>query len=403
MGRFRLTTALVGLAGLAATATTSAPTAAAQTIAELAVGNANLTLLVRALTDASLVSVVADPGGAFTVFAPTDDAFVGLAQTLGYDGTDKDGAYAAVVGALTTLGNGDPVPILTAVLQYHVAAGVVNSTALVAAGGYTPLAGPQVTLSEDGTSLVDAEPALADPMLIATDIEASNGIVHLIDGVLLPVPVMASPSPTPQATPAMAVPPREPAASAKTIAEVVADNDDFSLLLAALKAADLVAAVADRDASLTVFAPTNDAFILLSRTLGYYKRHPRAEDAFDYIVKVLTKLGDGDPIPLLTRILTYHALPKKMSTRDLAGKTVKTLEGGRLTIRPWLRVVDAAPAVRMNAKISPGDVSASNGVIHVINGVLLPFPVCPAYKEYYCHRTHRRYNAKACRCERRRE
>lgn len=181
-----------------------------------------------------------------------------------------------------------------------------------------------------------------------------------------------------------------------------ATTPDFSLLLAALEAADLVLAVADRDATLTVFAPTNAAFIRLSRTLGLYEKDVEPDAALAYIIKVLTQLGDGDPQPLLTRILTYHALPREMSTRQLAGNSVQTLEGGRLHIRPWLRIVDAAPAVRMNARIHPGDVAAANGVIHVIDGVLLPLPVCPAYKATYCRKTYRVLNAQACRCERRR-
>lgn len=395
MGRFRRTAAVTGLVALAATVA-SAPTAAAgMTIADIASESQDFTLLTRALTAADLVPVVADPNASLTVFAPTDDAFVGLAQRLGYDGDDKDGAYGALVETLTELGEDDPIPPLTAILKYHVAAGVVDAKALAAAGGYKPLAGPRVRLADDGESLIDAAPAVADAKLVKVDVRASNGIVHVVSGVLLPIAVGERPQPTARPTPA-----RRP--RRKTIAEVVAETPEFSVLLAALEAADLVPAVADRDASLTVFAPTNAAFIRLARTLGLYEADVEPDAALTFIVKVLTKLGDGDPLPLLTRILTYHVLPREMSTRQLAGESVRTLEGGSLHIHPWLRIVDAAPAVRMNARIHPGDVGAANGVIHVIDGVLLPLPVCPAYKATYCRKTHRVLNAKACRCERRR-
>lgn len=422
MGRFRLTAVVAGLVGLAATAATAATAAAGMTIAEIASGSPDFTLLTRALAAADLVPVVDDRDVSLTVFAPTDDAFVSLARRLGYRGNDKDGAFRAVVEALTELGGGDPIPLLTAILKYHVAEGVVDAEALVAAGGYKPLVGPRIRLADDGESLIDEAPAVADAKLLKVDIRASNGIVHAISGVLLPVAVGGPPrptrptaaprptkaprrtrTPTPRPRPARPTPAPARRPGRKTIAEVVATTPDFSLLLAALEAADLVPAVADRDASLTVFAPTNDAFIRLSRTLGLYKDNVKPAEALAYILKVLTSLGDGDPLPLLTRILTYHVLPHEISTHQLAGKTVRTLEGGRLHIRPWLRIVDAAPAVRMNARIHPGDVAAANGVIHVIDGVLLPLPVCPAYKATYCRKTHRVLNAKACRCERRRE
>lgn len=395
MGRFRLTAAVTCLVGLAATAASAATAAAGKTIADIASGSPDFTLLTRALTAADLVPVVADPDASLTVFAPTDDAFVALARRLGYKRDDKDGAYEALVEALTELGDGDPIPPLTAILKYHVAMEVVDAKALTAAGGYKPLAEPRIRLADDGESLIDEAPAVADAKLVKVDVRASNGIVHVILGVLLPIAVGERPRPTARPTPA-----RQP--RRKTIAEVVATTPDLSLLLAALEAADLVPAVADRDATLTVFAPTNAAFIRLSRTLGLYEKDVEPDAALAYIIKVLTQVGDGDPLPLLTRILTYHALPREMSTRQLAGTSVQTLEGGRLHIRPWLRIVDAAPAVRMNARIHPGDVAAANGVIHVIDGVLLPLPVCPAYKATYCRKTHRVLNAKACRCERRR-
>lgn len=203
MGRFRGPAVLAGLLGLAAAAASVAAPAAAQgTIAQVASGNANLTLLVQALNDTGLVPVVADPNATLTVFAPTNAAFVSLAQALGYDGNNETDAYAAIADALTGLDpNGSAVALLTNVLQYHVANGQIGSAALLAARGYNSLLnGTRVALADDNATLIDAAPSLADPMLLQTDIQASNGIIHLISGVLLPIPVAGAGEPTPGVT-----------------------------------------------------------------------------------------------------------------------------------------------------------------------------------------------------------
>jgi len=282
MARFGVASALaVATAAVAVAAATT--TTAAMTIADIASGNPELSLLVRALSTAKLVDVVANPDASLTVFAPTDAAFVSLAQTLGYDGNNKTEAFDAIVAGLTELGGGSPIPLLTAILQYHVADGVVRSTDLAAASGYTPLKGPSVTLADDGVTLMDAAPALADPKLTEVNINATNGIIHLIDGVLLPIPV------SPRRT---------------TIAGLVVRDPNFSLLLSALKAADLVGVVANKTASLTVFAPTNAAFVSLAQALGFDGTNET--EAFVAIVTTLTSLGGGDPIPTLSAILQYH-------------------------------------------------------------------------------------------------
>lgn len=203
MGRFRVPAAVAGLVGLAAAAASVAAPAAAQgTIAQVASGNANLTLLVQALNATGLVPVVADPSATLTVFAPTNAAFVSLAQTLGYDGNNETDAYAAIVDALAGLDtNGSALPLLTSILQYHVANQQIGSAALLAARGYNSLLnGTRVALADDNATLIDAAPSVADPMLQQTDIQASNGIIHLISGVLLPIRVASPAEPTPGVT-----------------------------------------------------------------------------------------------------------------------------------------------------------------------------------------------------------
>ncbi|WP_299970496.1 fasciclin domain-containing protein [uncultured Roseobacter sp.] len=148
-------------------------------------------LLLNAVQTAGLADALNDPEADLTVFAPNDDAFVTLSQTLGFKGSDEGEAFAYLVDALTLLsGGGDPVPLLTEILTYHVVPEALDSTAVLSSTGIVTLQGG--TLTVEGTRLVDADPDITDPSLIATDIQASNGIAHVLDGVLLPADILQS-------------------------------------------------------------------------------------------------------------------------------------------------------------------------------------------------------------------
>jgi serralysin len=160
------------------------PSAADQpTIADIAVSSDDFELLVAALDAAGLVGAVADPDASLTVFAPTDAAFVALAQDLGYQGSDEGEALGFLVDALDedTLRN---------VLLYHVAAGERDAVSLIRARSVTPLfegAGP---IGVQGVNLRDAARSLQDPKLrVDAQIVAGNGIIHPIDRVLVPLPI----------------------------------------------------------------------------------------------------------------------------------------------------------------------------------------------------------------------
>ena len=147
-------------------------------------------LLLNAVVTAGLDGALDDENADLTVFAPTDDAFIGLAQTLGFGGSDEEGAFGYLVEALTLLGLGNPIPLLTDVLTYHVVPEGLQSSEVIAQGSFPTLQGGTLTL--DGFSLQDADPDLPDPSLIALDIQASNGIAHVIDGVLIPADILNS-------------------------------------------------------------------------------------------------------------------------------------------------------------------------------------------------------------------
>lgn len=189
------------------------------------------------------------------------------------------------------------------------------------------------------------------------------------------------------AVPAVAFAIPASASSAPTIAETAiavssldgfdGNNGDFDLLIQALIAADLVDAVNDPNADLTVFAPTDQAFMRLARDLGYTAPGYDEAAAFTYIVEQLTVLGGGDPIPVLTNVLLYHVSPGSTLYGSLRGTVteVPTLLGASFTA-DGRHLVDAAPGIENpRIKNTLTDITTSNGVIHGINRVLLPVAV----------------------------
>ena len=285
-----------------------------QTIAEIAAGNEDLSTLVTALGVASeagpidFLGAVSDPHADLTVFAPTNDAFAALGDTL----------QAAL---------DDPSGLLTDVLAYHVLGESLTGEELVHAGSATTLGGADVTVEvRDGNVFIN------DAQVIIADVEASNGIVHVIDAVLLP------PAPEPEL---------------QTIAEIAAGNEDLSTLVTALGVAseagpiDFLGAVSDPHADLTVFAPTNDAFAALGDTL---------QAALD------------DPSGLLTDVLAYHVLGESLTGEELVhAGSATTLGGADVTVE----VRDGNVFIN-DAQVIIADVEASNGIVHVIDAVLLP-------------------------------
>ncbi|MEL6214608.1 MAG: fasciclin domain-containing protein, partial [Pseudomonadota bacterium] len=307
--------AIIGLAAsLALGLGFSAQDAKAQTITDIVVASGgefdrnlnDFDILLNAVLAAELEGVLADTTADFTVLAPDDRAFLRLAKDLGYKGNKESGAFAAIVGALTVLGDGEPIPVLRDILLYHVLpvgrpSEEIASTRIIE----TALGATIVT---NGRRLIDNDPDIRDPFLrLRTGgIEASNGIINPISRVLIPLDI--------ENTVADELP---------SIADIVAasggDFDhnpkDFDLLLTALQTADLVGAVADREASLTVLAPNDLAFIRLARNLGY--RGSDEAEAFGVIVEALTTLGGGDPVPLLRTVLLYHVLPEALPVKSI--------------------------------------------------------------------------------------
>ncbi len=150
------------------------------------------------------------------------------------------------------------------------------------------------------------------------------------------------------------------ATAQKTLVDVAVGNEDFSTLVAALKAADLVSALKG-DGPFTVFAPTNSAFAKIDK------------DALSNLLKPENK-------DVLSNILTYHVIPGKLMASDVVaalkkgdGKVeVKALNGTVLTVMSKNEKIWLKDQAGNYSEITATDVSGSNGVIHVIDTVVMP-------------------------------
>ena len=177
--------------------------------------------------------------------------------------------------------------------------------------------------------------------VIIPDVDASNGIVHVIDKVLLPQEVLSA-----------LAPPQD-------LVDVVIATETLSALEAAVIKADLVDTLKS-DGPFTVFTPTDDAFMALLMALGN-----------DY--NSLDDFDTEEEIALLRDILLYHVIPAKVMEADLAAGEVGTaLADNSIEIIESDGTFVIGDATDMNASILDTDIEATNGVAHVINKVLLP-------------------------------
>ena len=295
-----------------------APDAQAMNIVDTAVAAGSFNVLAQALVATGLLDTLSNADASFTVFAPTDDAFAKL----------PEGTLDALLADPDTLSD---------ILLYHVISGsVIDSTTAISLAGQsaTMANGDDVAISLDEGSL-----KINDSTVTAADVIASNGIIHVIDTVLLP----------PADEPAEETP-VQPEAPTGTILDVAAGNADFSILAAAVKAAGLDGALGHPGDIYTVFAPTNAAF----EALG--------QDTIDAL------LADPDT---LRDILLLHVLPGRIvdaaTALTLVGYDIQAGNGDILIISQ-----DGDSLSINGSNIVATDIQAVNGVIHVLDKVILP-------------------------------
>ena len=272
----------------------------AQTVYQIIENSSAHTTLEAAINAAGLNATL-DGDGPFTVFAPSDDAFAALP--------------AGTIEALLA----DPQGLLTDILLYHVVGATALSTDLSDGQQIVTLNGASVTvtINANGVFINDAQVTVAD-------LVADNGVVHVINAVLLP-----------------------PAPPANTVMDIIENSPAHTTLEAAINAAGLNATL-DGDGPFTVFAPSDDAFAALPAGT----------------IEALL----ADPQGLLTDILLYHVVGATALSTDLSdGQQIVTLNGASVTV-----TINANGVFINDAQVTVADLVADNGVVHVINAVLLP-------------------------------
>jgi uncharacterized surface protein with fasciclin (FAS1) repeats len=265
-------------------------------------------ILVEAVAAAGLVTTLKS-AGPFTVFAPTNTAFAAL---LGELKVTKDQLLADKA-------------LLTRVLTYHVLAAKVPAASVPVGKTITTVeTGVFKIESTGGLKITDESNRVSN--ITSTDVAASNGVIHVIDKVLLPSD-------------------KDIVAMAQSLAP------EFSILVEAVIAAGLVTTL-QGPGPFTVFAPTNAAFAAALAELGITKDALFADKA------------------LLTKVLTYHVVAARVLKAEVPiGKPITSVQGETFTIDASLKITDQRARV---AGIIATDVFASNGVIHVIDKVILP-------------------------------
>ena len=274
-----------------------------QTVADVAIGSPAHTTLVAAVIEARLLPALTDPFSQLTVFAPTNDAFSAALTALGLTAPELLAS-----------------PDLQDILLYHVIGSEVLSTDLSNGLIAAPLnTANTLKVTIDGTNVF-----VNQAQVVGADLQAENGVVHVLDAVVLPF---------------------------ETVADIAIGSPVHTTLVAAVIQARLLPALTDPFSQLTVFAPTNDAFDAALTALG---------------LTAPQLLGS----PILQSILLYHVIGSEVLSTDLSNGLI----AAPLNTTNTLKVtIDGTNVFVNQAEVIGADLQASNGVVHVLDQVVLPF------------------------------
>jgi len=282
-------------------------------IVDTAIADARFSTLVDALTRAGLVSTL-QGDGPFTVFAPTNDAFTAFLSAAGFASLDDV-----------------PVDVLTNILLNHVVSGKVLSTDLTA--GYVSTLATESTTDNNISALVNLTGGvfINGSEVAQADIETTNGVIHVVSSVI----------------------------GIPSVVNIALNNSNFTSLVAALTRADLTVdfvGTLSGTGPFTVFAPTNDAFQALLDS----------NPAWSTLADI--------PVATLEAVLSYHVVSgaNVLSSTLTNGQVVTPLSGGTFTINISGSDVSITTGSGGTANIAAVDVQGGNGVVHVVDAVLLP-------------------------------
>jgi transforming growth factor-beta-induced protein len=297
--------------------------------------NKNFSILTAAVVQGKLLTALLDATKQYTVFAPTNDAFIAYLKVA-----NEAAAITAVKGLAETA--------VADILTFHVLGSEVKSNAIVTGPVTTIRSTNKIAFVNKTGSAV----TINNARVTAVDVDASNGVVHVIDAVLTP-----------------------PVGDIVAVATSAANASTFNILVAAVTKAGLVPTLQSAG-PLTVFAPTDDAFLTLLRSASFFNNANLTEaQALDYINNTIS--NDASlPLTLstLTSVLTYHVVSGSAYSINLTNNqvltTVKSAAPNTLTVGVGTTVtIDGSGSAP--STVNPANISATNGVVHVINSVLL--------------------------------
>lgn len=308
-----------------------------QTVLDIAVANENFDVLEAAATKAgSGVLSVLDGNGPITVFAPTDAAFVS------YLGVANEAAAITAVNGLSATAAAD-------LLTFHVISGSEIEAADIA-NGTTGVTTARATNNKAFVTKAASGVTINNARVTTPDVDASNGVIHIIDAVLTP-----------------------PTGDIIAVATSPAYASSFNILAAALTKADLINTLKG-NGPFTVFAPTDDAFLALLRSATFTNNPDLTETQ---AIAAINDLGaSSSPLTLaqFKEVLLYHVVSGTKYSINLTNGSVTTLKSAA----PNTVTVAVGTSVTVDGNSSDpstvaiANVSATNGVIHAIDKVLVP-------------------------------
>ena len=283
--------------------------------------DAGLTTLLSALDAVPGLLEVLQSENSITVFAPSNEAFTAALSDFGVANLDQ---LVIKIGGEENL---------ESVLGFHVVPTVAFSRDLSATNTFTTLGGQDLTVNMNSSGVTVTDAAGNTANVIVADVAIDNGVVHVIDGVLLPE---------------LDVP---------NIVEA-ASEADLTVLLDAVNAAGVGPTLLNAD-EITVFAPTNPAFSALLTELN---------------LNSLAELVDAIGLEGVQKVLGFHVVPAVAFSFDLqeGSQSLPTLSGEDLTVVRSGNEVTVTDAAGNTYQVVAADVAVENGVVHVIDGVLLP-------------------------------
>ncbi|WP_194527571.1 fasciclin domain-containing protein [Zobellia roscoffensis] len=280
--------------------------------------------------DNTLTDALSDENGTVTFFVPSNEAFADFLESL------KE--YAAVLDFDEELEK----EILAQVLKYHAVIGGANfSTELSNGTILETLQSEEIKITVDGDVYI-IDTTEIDAKIIEADIQVANGVIHIIDKVLIPEAVLADLFPE----------------SPSSLMELINRNEDLSMFAEAIEEADLESRFNDGD--LTVFAPTNEAIEELFNTLG------DDYNSFSDFSNILEQQA-------LREIILGHAVAQVIPRSELKVGSLPTLiEDDAVDVVEGSGGLALQDASEFKANFVEFDIEASNGVIHTIDKILIP-------------------------------